>query len=85
MKHHSKKLPPSHCLDCGKICDAATGINAHRPRPGDITVCFYCGHVMAFGANLELRPLTTAEMHSIAGDKLILKVQAARLKAVNRK
>jgi hypothetical protein len=80
-----KRMPPSRCLNCRKVCDAATGINAKKPKPGDITICLYCGHVMAFDNHRRLRPLTDDEMHAVAGDKLILKVQAARLQTFGQR
>jgi hypothetical protein len=45
------------------------------PRPGDLTVCLYCGHLQAFDADLKLRNLTDEEMHAIAGDEKLLAAQ----------
>jgi hypothetical protein len=62
------------------MTDAATPIDskAARPRPGNISVCIDCGHIMAFADDLTLRNLTDAEMIEIAGDKRILALQRAR-------
>lgn len=49
-----------------------------RPTPGDITVCIYCGHIMAFADDLSFRELTGEEIHDIAGDERILDIQRAR-------
>jgi hypothetical protein len=51
---------------------------AAMPRLGDITVCFYCGHIMGFTDDLQLRELTDEEIHKVAGDPIVIKIQAAR-------
>jgi hypothetical protein len=70
------EVPPSPCLGCGKINDMSTG--PQRPDPGDITVCFSCGHIMVFAEDLSVRNPNDAEMMIIAGDKRILQIQTAR-------
>jgi hypothetical protein len=73
------RLEPDHCLACGEMCDASTAaFGEAAPRPGALTVCFYCGHLMAFGEGLRLRELTDAECHAVAGDEGLLKIQRAR-------
>jgi hypothetical protein len=75
------RVPPSACLSCGALNDAATGVNNDaRPSPGDVTVCLYCGHIMVFSDDLLMRNPTAAEIHQIAGDPRILMVQRARAK-----
>ena len=69
------------CLCCGKECDTATCVGQEgevRPSSGDITVCLYCGYIMAFDDNLAVRELTQDEMRDIAGDPRILAMQEAR-------
>jgi hypothetical protein len=51
---------------------------AKRPKPGDITICISCGHLMGFKEDMSLRDLTDAEMLHVAGDERILAVQRAR-------
>jgi hypothetical protein len=76
MKH---RTPLATCPSCGHQLDAATSMTGHDAiKPDDITICLYCGHVMAFGNDLEFRPLTDAEMKLVAGDKRILAIQRAR-------
>jgi hypothetical protein len=71
------RLPVSHCPNCDKVLDAATAIErGARPKPGDITICLDCGHLMAFGDDLRVRPLTDAEMVEVAGDPRIVAAQA---------
>lgn len=73
------KVPMSACLDCGKELNGATAVD-HRdpPSPGAITICIYCGHIMALGDDLHLRQLTDEEMIGVAGDPRIVAVQRAR-------
>lgn len=79
----SFRAPPSRCLDCGKLLDMASGAgHRHKPRPGAITICFDCGHIMAFAADLRLRALTDREMVEIAGDPKLVLVQKARARYI---
>lgn len=78
----------SACLSCGTPCDAATQFDkpgAVKPKPGDVTICLYCGHIMAFADNLGLRELTGAEMQDVAGDPRVLQLQRARAKTMQKR
>jgi len=70
----------SDCPNCGEHLDACSGVEAHgkAPSPGDITVCLYCGHLMAFTDILGLRVLTEAELNEVSDDPRIMAIQAAR-------
>jgi hypothetical protein len=73
------RLKPSACLNCGKILDAASDpFGKQKPRPGDITICIKCGHVMAFNSDLQYRELTSEEILIIAGNKKLITLQKAR-------
>jgi hypothetical protein len=72
-------LEPSACLSCGKISDAVTNpLDDDGPEPGNITICWYCGHIMAFADDLTFRELTSKEAYEIAGDKVLIRLQKAR-------
>jgi hypothetical protein len=72
------RITPSPCTNCGKVTDAATHFGERRnPKPNDISLCYYCGHIQAFGDDLKLRELTSAEMIAIAGDPRIITASAA--------
>jgi hypothetical protein len=78
----SRRVPATTCLGCGKPLDGATAVVVDEdtsPDPGDLTVCIYCGHLMAFGDDLQLRELTPEEQVYIAGDKRILAVMRTRV------
>lgn len=68
------------CLHCGKILDAASGVDDDDmpPKPGDVSICFYCGNIAVFGDNLLLRQPTDKEIIALAGDRQLLAVQRAR-------
>jgi hypothetical protein len=54
-----------------------------RPTPGrSVSVCIRCGHLMAFDNELRLRDLTSAEQIAIAGNPVLLAIQAARGKVM---
>jgi hypothetical protein len=73
------KIEGCRCLSCKQLVDGATCVEGdRRPTPGDITVCIFCGHIMAYDAGDKLRELTREEQISIAGDKRILRIQEAR-------
>ena len=70
------RLPGCACINCHKLVDGATSVDREQsPTPGDMTVCVYCGHLMAFDDNLMLRELTDAEIVECAGDPRILLAQ----------
>lgn len=72
-------VPESVCLGCGKPNDAATSTTGKaKPKAGSVSVCFYCGHIAIFGDGMRLRELTDKEMHAVAGDPRILRIQKAR-------
>jgi DNA-directed RNA polymerase subunit RPC12/RpoP len=71
-------MPACKCLNCGKILDGATSTTSGKlVSSGDVTICIYCGHLMAFATDLTLRALTDEEIYAVAGDKRILRAQRA--------
>jgi hypothetical protein len=77
-------VPTCRCLACGKELDMAMNSEGKDPpRPGDLTICLTCGHLMAFNAGLELRELNDDEMKDVAGDRRIIHLQDLRVKALS--
>jgi DNA-directed RNA polymerase subunit N (RpoN/RPB10) len=75
----TQRTAPCPCLNCGKLLDSATGINdANAVAPGCITICFSCGHVMAFDDNLMFRELTDEEVIEVAGDPRLVEFSKLR-------
>ena len=69
------------CPGCGRVNDLATHageINAGGPQPGNLSICFQCGHLAMFCDDMSLRELTDEEMHDVAGDPELLRVQRMR-------
>jgi DNA-directed RNA polymerase subunit RPC12/RpoP len=80
-KHAAEYL----CLGCGKGLDGSMSVNNDAtPSPGDLSICFYCGHLQAYGDN-GFRALTDEEMADVAGDPMILRAQAARAEAMEKR
>lgn len=73
------RLPECACLQCGKVMDAASHPedDTKTPRPGDVTICLYCGFLMAFTDDLGFRELTEEELGEIPLDQ-ISRIQRAR-------
>jgi hypothetical protein len=66
------RVPLSLCTKCARPLTAATetdGGPEHRPDPGAISICAYCGYLMIFDTNLRLRELTEAELDEIMSDR----------------
>jgi len=74
------RIPKCKCPSCGTDNDATTatpGTNS-GPKPGDITICWDCGHIAAFADDLTIRDLTDAKAKEIAGHPNLLRVQKTR-------
>lgn len=82
------RIGESRCLDCGKVLDAASNaIGDGLPKPGDITICLDCGHIMVFDEHLKVRIPNDQEMFEMAGSKNLLLAQQALalMKAIKEK
>jgi hypothetical protein len=74
------------CAACSRDLDAHTCLTDDaNPSPGDISVCWHCGHIAAYAGNMTLRELTAAEIHEVAGARIILAAQKARELLRNKK
>jgi hypothetical protein len=80
-----REMQPCACLNCGKVTDAASSVGTEAtPEPGDISICLYCGHIMAFTDALTMRELNDEEIVRIAGDLRIVAIQTARKKVFEK-
>ncbi len=81
------RVPPSPCVVCHKMMDAADEVNDPTaiPVPGDPTFCCYCGELHVFGPDMRLRLMTEDEFMSFPLDhreyfsKIQLAVRRARV------
>jgi hypothetical protein len=51
------------------------------PKAGDLTVCIYCGHLMAFTPEMDVRALNEDEAAWCRSSGLVKKVEEARREA----
>ncbi len=59
------------CPSCGAELDASTGVgHDNEPKPGDVSLCAYCGEVLTFGPGLERRRLSDDELTALPADVL---------------
>ena len=65
----SHPVPLDHCPNCGVPLDRVSHAADAKatPSPGDLTVCLYCAHLLAFDDELQMRELTEAEKVEAAG------------------
>lgn len=49
MKAWRRDGKPHPCLTCGEPLSGSAGPYADPPRPGDFTVCIYCGAFLQIG------------------------------------
>lgn len=74
---HKHILPEKQvCFSCGYNLHLTRAIGKDaQPKEGDISLCFNCGHIMAFTEAAEVRELTDQEIVDIAGNKELIKAQ----------
>jgi hypothetical protein len=62
------ELKADVCPRCDALLDAVTPLHKQdvKPKPDDLTICYYCGAPLAFTEDMTLRPATLAEMHGLA-------------------
>lgn len=71
------RVKESPCPTCGKMLDGAGMVGSggrksekwdpiFAPKPGDVTVCVYCGTLAIFGAELQLTEMTETQFLELA-------------------
>jgi len=53
---NSFSVPEGICISCSRKLNAVKSLSHETARPGDVTICNYCGAIMLFGPKMELRP-----------------------------
>ena len=67
--------PDLKCLYCGRQTDSATGMDPGTiPKPGDVTVCAYCGEVLVITGDLRYRKPTPEELTRIVKEPISMHV-----------
>ena len=59
------RMRPATCPYCRATITAASSAAGATPTPGDVTVCLYCGRVLAFTDALALRVATPADLGAL--------------------
>lgn len=81
--HESHRVAEVRCLNCGSANDGVTGVSTpdhpgkRTPETGDIMLCFYCGHLMQWAEGGGFEELSDEAAHQVAGNPIVLKMQAA--------
>ncbi len=70
------------CLGCGEEMDYAAPLpgddDLRGPRPGDLSLCMYCGLLMAFDEELEVRLMTPQEAARVPRKERVRMARALR-------
>lgn len=52
-------VPDSNCPECGNHLDAVTAVSEDAsPKPGDLSICAYCGCMLQFDKDLLVEPIS---------------------------
>jgi len=77
------RVPTSICPSCSAPNDGAQQINGRQmPRPGDVSICFYCGELGIFNSDLSLRAPSVAELEIMRRDPEIMLVLRVRQREI---
>lgn len=73
--HRTEK---DYCPVCNHIINGATDIGNtdHIPKPGDVSVCFYCTSFLQFNDNLKLTEMTNLEVAELDHETRMIIVHA---------
>ena len=82
----SYPLPLTFCPQCGHKLDGATQVEEGKgePEENDLTVCWYCGRILLFNADLSLRVAGDDDLKQLDDSTLIMVMQL-QAKVRNRK
>jgi hypothetical protein len=63
---------PIKCPHCGSMVDtSACFFEEKAPKPGNVTICFYCHDIAVYTRKMNLRLPTERELYEIAGDECL--------------
>jgi len=67
-----KRMVGLKCPNCARLVDGGTGINdtqaPRQPKPGDFSICMYCGSLNCFTAGPGLRKVDRRERRMLERD-----------------
>ena len=73
--------PALVCVECGHGMDRTSGPCA--PGPGACALCFFCGSLNVFDADMRFRRPTDAEVFAVARDEDFQRARRAILEVQN--
>jgi len=82
MNLTTTNVPAAPCPICGSENDHATGHGA--PKPGDASICLFCGEVSIFAKEGGLREPTEYERRLLAFDTRVQMLRAEILKGTRQ-
>lgn len=79
----TKRIPQTACPSCNIELDAAEGVTDPNaiPKPGDVTVCFYCSTVLEYTEDMQLTAIDLMSLQPEVQDVIamaILQIQIMR-------
>ncbi len=72
--------PESPCVECGHPLSASGG--PCEAKPGDLSLCIYCGSLNAFADDMTLRMPTVDEFLEVAADSEFQEARRALMKMI---
>jgi hypothetical protein len=69
----------STCPTCGEKMDGATNATlgeTSAPKPGDLSICAYCGTALSCGEGMVIHELTRAEIKALSYEEALALVHA---------
>ncbi len=60
-----RQFKKNSCSTCKANIDSITSFDHKIPKPGDVSICVYCGEILRFDVNLNLIKLTELEKEQI--------------------
>lgn len=74
------KTGEDYCPNCKKTLDAATGLSDRAiPNPGDFSTCFYCGIILRYASDMDLRMALPDELLELEPEERIKLFKAAAI------
>lgn len=82
----TERLPAQICPVCGSDNDAGSYYEDGEPlQPGDVSICWTCGHIAILATDFGLREPTAVEADELADDPAVAEVKRVRLAALMSK
>lgn len=74
MDDERYRVPYDRCTKCRAILSAAISPKSDEvAKPGDLSMCLYCGHLMVFGENRKVRDLSLVEIEKLRSDEKMMR------------